>query len=143
MTEESGPSTALLRLPSETEDLPATLRLIAERLLDLLLSPTTIATHRMVAAEMTRFPELGAIFFRSGPARLLESLAAFLAAAMARGQLREVPPCIAAAQFIELIRGELGLRAMLGVPVEELCGVMEAGVDTFLRAYTLPAPPDH
>jgi AcrR family transcriptional regulator len=136
VTEEGEPNAALL-LPRETDDLPATLRGIAARLLDLLLSPTTIATHRIVAAEIARFPELGAIFFRSGPERLLDALGAFLAAAMARGQLRVAPPRIAAAQFIELIRGELGLRAMLGVPLGEVRPVLEAGVDAFLRAYAV------
>jgi AcrR family transcriptional regulator len=134
---EEGEANAALLLPRVAGDLAATLRGIASRLLDLLLSPNTIATHRIVAAEIARFPELGAIFFRSGPERLLDALGGFLAAAMARGQLRAAAPRIAAAQFIELIRGELGLRAMLGVPVGDTRPVMEAGVEAFLRAYAI------
>lgn len=132
---EEGETNAEVLIPRDTEDLPAALRVIGERLMALLLSPSTIAAHRIVAAEAGRFPELGPIFFRAGPERLLERLAAFLAAAMARGQLRTASPRIAAAQFIELIRGELGLRAMLGVPGEDRDAMLEAGLDSFLRAY--------
>lgn len=138
---EEGEANAGLLMPRETADLPAALRVIGARLLELLLSPSTVAAHRMVAAEATRFPELGAIFFRSGPERLLQRLATFLAAAMARGQLRQADPRIAASQFIELIRGELGLRVMLGMPEAGREAALEAGLDTFLRAYLDgPAP---
>jgi TetR/AcrR family transcriptional regulator, mexJK operon transcriptional repressor len=136
---DEGEQYAALLLPRADEDMHSALAGIGARLLDLLLSPSTVAAYRIVAAEANRSPELGAIFFRNGPSRLLERVAGFLASAMARGQLRAAEPHIAAAQFIELIRGELGMRAMLGMPVEDRDAVLAGGVDTFLRAYATGA----
>lgn len=137
---EEGEQHAGMLLPRDGVDFATSLHGIGARLLDLLLSPSTIAAQRMVAAEATRFPELGAIFFHSGPARLLDRLAAFFEAAMASGEIREAPPRIAAAQFIELVRGEEGLRAMLGIDANDRAAVLAAGLDTFLRAYAPPQP---
>lgn len=121
------------------EELRARLLRFGRTILDLLLAQETVATYRMVAAEAARFPELGRVYYENGAARLLTRLEALFAAAMSHGTLRMAHPRRAAEQFVGLIRGDLQLRALLGVGTEisasQQNAVVRAGVDTFWRAY--------
>jgi len=122
-------------------DLRGRLLRLARAVLDLLLAPDTIATHRMVAAEAGRFPEIGRTYYDNGAARLLQRLEEIFTIAMEAGELRRAPPRRAAEQFVGLIRGDLQLRAMLGVEAgvakAAIDTVLRSGVDTFYRAYGL------
>ena len=108
-------------------------------LLELLLSPGTIAAYRSIAMEASRSPELGRIFYSNGPQRILDHLQQFMAMAMRAGVLREAPPRVAAVQFVELIRGDLHTRCLMGVQREvttaEKRDTNRQGVATFLRAF--------
>ncbi len=132
-------STDLLANADATDDMPGVLLRFAHNFLELLLSPDTIAAHRNVAAEASRAPALGRLFYESGPARILDRLASILERAMRRGLLRQGPPHLAAAQFIGVIRADLQIRAMLGVvatiPEAERREAVTEGVAMFLRAY--------
>jgi len=107
---------------------------------NLLLSDHVVAFHRIVAGEASRSPEVGRLYWMNGPERLLASLATFLAAAMERGELRVAPARMAAAQFLAIIVGDLQLRAFVGnahdVSAADRAIVVDAGVDTFLRAFS-------
>ena len=120
-------------------ELPAVLLRFARSFLALLLSPETVAAHRSVAAEAYRVPELGRLFYESGPARALDRLAQFLDRAMRHGWLRNGPPHLAAAQFIGVIRADLQIRVTLGIDTAiaeaEREQVLAEGVAMFLRAY--------
>jgi TetR/AcrR family transcriptional regulator, mexJK operon transcriptional repressor len=122
-------------------DVRARLLRLGRAVLDLLLAPETIATHRMVAAEATRFPEIGRAYYENGAARLLQRLEEIFSVAMAAGELRRAHPRRAAEQFVGLIRGDLQLRSMLGVEADVAQAafdtVLRSGVDTFYRAYGL------
>jgi AcrR family transcriptional regulator len=106
---------------------------------DLLLSPTTIAVFRAVAAEAGRFPDLGRLFFTRGPAILIDRFARYLGEAMDKGELRRAPPRQAATQFFGMICGDEQVRALLGVgrtiSRKERKALVKGGVDAFLRAY--------
>lgn len=134
--------TGLLARPSD--DVPATLRRFGRQAFDLLLNASTLSKLRMIVAEAERFPELGAIFYTAGPARLRDGLADFLADAMARGVLRAEDPQIAAAQFLAIICGDLRLQSLVGTAAAigpgERERVLVSGVEAFLRAYQ-PEPP--
>ncbi len=107
----------------------------------LLLAPNTTSFVRMIMAEAPRFPELGEIFYQTGPAQLQIDLAAFLARAMDRGVLRREAPRIAACHFLALICGDLQLQELVGVgaanSAETREQVLRSGVAAFLRAYRL------
>jgi TetR/AcrR family transcriptional repressor of mexJK operon len=111
---------------------------------ELLMHPNTLAFFRIIAAESARFPELGQIFYDAGPAKLQAALAAFLAEAMQRGELRSAPAHLAACQFLALISGDLQLRSMLGAtaPMDaaEHDHVLRSGVAAFLTAYAPDSP---
>ena len=121
------------------EDMQATLLRFGHTVLDLLLATETVSSFRMVMAEAGRTPQLGQLFYQSGAARLLRRLEIFFGDAMKTGLLRPADPRRAAEQFIGLVRGDLQLRALLGidcnVSAEQKNTIIQAGVETFHRAY--------
>jgi TetR/AcrR family transcriptional regulator, mexJK operon transcriptional repressor len=120
-------------------DLRASLTVLGRRFLDLLLSPEALALHRIILAEVTRFPMLGQVFWRSGPERNLAQIEAFMRRAAAAGALTLPDTRLAAEQFTGLVRGEAQLRHLLrlGVPAAEpgIAEIVAAAVDTFIRAF--------
>jgi TetR/AcrR family transcriptional regulator, mexJK operon transcriptional repressor len=117
----------------------ASLTEIAQRFLDLVLSPDAIAVNRITIAEAVRFPQLGEVFWHAGPERTRAQIEAFLRRANKAGTLSVADPRLAAEQFISLLRGDLHLRQLLRLdrPVEaaELAAAVRGAVATFLRAY--------
>jgi AcrR family transcriptional regulator len=123
-------------------DVRSSLTTLGRRFLDLVLSPDAIAVHRIIVAEVTRFPALGEVFWRAGPERTLGQIEAFLRRAAAAGSLDIAQPRLAAEQFVGLMRGENHLRHLLRLEAESywsgIDGAVGAGVDTFVRAFHKP-----
>jgi TetR/AcrR family transcriptional regulator, mexJK operon transcriptional repressor len=126
----------------DPEDIAASLTTIAERFLDLVLSPEAIALNRIIIGEVTRFPALGQVFWEAGPARTRAQIEAFLRRAAAVGSLAAIPdPRLAAEQFLALARGEIHQRRLLrledpGDPAaREAAAAATSAVATFLRAF--------
>lgn len=114
------------------------LRKFGREVAELLLSEPVVAMRRIVASEAGRDPEVGRLFYASGPANLIASLATYLGQAMDRGHLRRESPRLAATQFIQIIVGDLQLRALIGQPEPDRTvhdAVVASGVDVFLRGY--------
>jgi len=111
--------------------------------LRLIVSPPALAIFRIAAAESGRFPELGAVFYRSGPQRWSESLAAYLRAQDAAGRLRAPDPELAAAQFLAMVKGPVHLSLALGVGQAPDEATIERAVDSavtlFLEGCARPA----
>jgi TetR/AcrR family transcriptional regulator, mexJK operon transcriptional repressor len=127
----------------DPEDVRASLTTLGRRFLDLLLSPDAIALHRIILGEVSRFPALGAVFWRAGPERNLGQIEDFMRAAAAAGSLEIADPRLAAEQFVGLVRGETQLRHLLrldGAGGARTRATVAAAVDTFLRAF-VPAKP--
>jgi AcrR family transcriptional regulator len=123
----------------EQGDVGAALRRMARDFLMLLLSPQAGAIYRIVIAEGPRFPELGRVFYESGPRRTLDRLASYLRHADAQGLLRIAEPRSAAEQFAGMLKGDLHLRHLLGLAetpkAAELDRLVDGAVGAFLRAY--------
>jgi AcrR family transcriptional regulator len=117
----------------------ASLTTLGRRFLELLLSPDAIALHRLIVGEVSRFPELGEVFWHAGPERNHAQIEAFLTAAAAAGSLDIADPRLAAEQFTGLVRGETQLRYLLRLENKAdqptLTTIVAAAVDTFLRAF--------
>ena len=131
---------AVLDAPAFDEaDIRAALRQIAGHFIELLMTGRALAIYRIVVAETPRFPELGRIFFETGPDRLLGRVADFLRRAGARGALEVPAPRLAAAQFIGMVRGEVYLRRLLGIEPAaaegELDRYIDGCVELFLSHY--------
>jgi AcrR family transcriptional regulator len=123
----------------DPRDVRASLTTLGRRFLELVLSPEAIAVHRIIVAEVTRFPELGRVFWRAGPERTLGQIEAFMRSAGAAGTLEIADARLAAEQFVGLMRGENHLRHLLRLEPEasgrRIARAAAAAVDTFLRAF--------
>jgi TetR/AcrR family transcriptional regulator, mexJK operon transcriptional repressor len=126
-------------LELDPRDIEQSLKTIARRFLDLILSPESIAVNRIVIGEVTRFPVLGAVFWEAGPARVRVEIEGFLQRAGEAGSLKLSDPRLAAEQFVSLVRGEIHLRRLLRLGAEgdpaSFTAAAEAAVATFLRAF--------
>jgi TetR/AcrR family transcriptional repressor of mexJK operon len=119
-------------------DVRASLMVLGRRFLELLLSPDALALHRIILAEVTRFPVLGEVFWRAGPERERAQIEAFLKRAIASGTLTPADTRLAE-QFVALIRGDVQLRHLLRLDADAdrrgIGAAVDDAVATFLRAF--------
>lgn len=101
---------AMARLP-----LRAALRRFGRHMHDVIFAPETLGLHRIVVAESQRFPELGRLFYDSGPDGSIRALADYLAQHRRSPDLKIKDPRLAAEEFLELLRGYDHMRALLRV----------------------------
>jgi len=80
----------------------AVLRRFGAVLMRKILSPLSIAVHRLIVSEVDRFPWIGKTFVERGPDRVRAHLSRYLEDEMAAGRLRTGDPILAARQFIAL-----------------------------------------
>lgn len=127
----------------DPRDAAGSLSEIARRFLELLLSPEAIALNRIIIGEVTRFPALGEVFWRTGPERTRAQIETFMRRAGEAGALGVADPRLAAEQFASLVRGEIHLRLLLRLEPPATPARIEAAaaavVATFLRAFA-PRP---
>ncbi len=126
-------------LAAPSENLEGDLFAIGERVLRLLISPTTMALHRVIVAETPRFPEVGQQLYEMIKRYNEQTLGAFIRLWSDRGALRVEDPALAAFQFVDLCRGDVFKRVELGIAKEisdeEVRATVSAALRTFLRAY--------
>jgi hypothetical protein len=92
--------------------------------MDMVSSPDKLAMHRILMAEMPRFPELGRIFYQSGPAVICRFLADYFKEQNQRGTFKVDNPQVTAEQFISMVtscrmRSEFGVEPMPTAEVRE------------------------
>lgn len=88
------------------------LTLIGERVLRSLTEPNAVAVYRAVVSEVSRFPEIGDIFYKHGPMVGYGRLADYLRHQASIGALKVRDPEIGARQFIEMVKSDLHLRCI-------------------------------
>lgn len=115
------------------------LTLFARSFLQALMDPQALGIHRLIVGEGDRFPELGRVFFESGPQPVMDRVGAYLGELMDEGVLRRADPAIAAQQFKGLALSGAYWHVMWGVmdapspaDIEEQA---DQTVEAFLRAY--------
>ena len=116
----------------------ATLTMIGQRLLSMLLQPDTLAVYRVVVSEAARHPDLARAFYESGPGKGKTQIAAMLSELDRRGELTIPDAWTAADQFVGLLRTDLFMRSLLGLPQQEgrtVAGAIAGAVEIMLRAY--------
>jgi TetR/AcrR family transcriptional repressor of mexJK operon len=91
------------------------LRLFARKMIDIVFARDTVELHRIVVAESRRFPKLGRLFYRTGPAACIDALEAYFARNARDKRFKVNHPRRAAEEFLELLRGYAHLRVMLGL----------------------------
>ncbi|MFL5297159.1 MAG: TetR/AcrR family transcriptional regulator [Phenylobacterium sp.] len=118
----------------------AALQRIARSFLAFILDDVTLRNFAVIAAEAERAPELGRIFYETGPKRGAERLAAFLAGLDAAGGLDLDGDPLGAAHHLLGILQSPSLKARLcnAVPPltpAQLDAEAARGVKTFLKAF--------
>lgn len=131
-----------LAIPVDVEGLTveSALTRIARAFVEAVLEPRILAIFRIVIAEAQRFPELGVIFYNSGPGVTLDGLSQYLQKAHNSGLIDVPNTRLAARQFLGMLRGDLQLRALLGI-VESMnvADIADTAVQTFLRSHKVAA----
>lgn len=121
------------------EDLEVELLTMGRRLIVLIMQPDLLSLRRLVSGEANRFPQLGEVWWRGGPARLMARLVQRLHQANMDGELSVDDPELAAAQLTWLILSIPLNRSMLcpheTYTEDDLRRYADAGVRTFLAAY--------
>lgn len=133
------------QLSDHPADLRATLEEVGYRLLNRYFDEKTVLYRRLLAAEITQFPDLLEIVRGRAADRIMDALADRLARLALAGRLRLADPVVAADQFWALLAGPAETRTRMGtrrVPDDELRAVTRDAVDTFLRAFGAPGKPE-
>jgi len=125
------------------DDIGEVLLRFTRELLQKLTAPPALALYRMVVSEAHRSPEIGRIFDEHAAGRTRKLLADYLAAAMARGALRQAEPLALAYHLLGLCVYGRHQQLLLGLADETGRNAIgdaiwrdtEAGVAAFLRAY--------
>lgn len=106
--------------------------------LNKILSPQSIALHRLIVAEAERFPSMGETFARRGPDSVRARLCRYVERQMDEGRLRAGDPLIAARQFIALLQAGCYLDRLwrpVGATTTRSEDDVVNAVDTFMRAW--------
>jgi TetR/AcrR family transcriptional repressor of mexJK operon len=100
---------------SESNDLELLLSDFGIRFLTRIYERDSLDVHRLIHSEGARFPELAAIFFRSGSNVALEEIRATLERFAECGAIACDDHLLAAGQFLGMLRGDRHLRFAVGV----------------------------
>jgi AcrR family transcriptional regulator len=116
-----------------------TLHVICKTLITFFLSRFGQDMFRVCVAEAQRFPELGRVFYDSGPKKWSRNIAQYLDSPKARKTLSIEDSLLAADQLAQLCRADLMLKVLFGIekdPAEdEIDRVAAEAVKTFLARY--------
>jgi AcrR family transcriptional regulator len=126
-------------LLSDTGPVTTVLRNWGTRYLTKVTSDQKMKEFRSIIAETDRWPEIGRIYYESGPRRGRELLAAYLARVSERGELKIDDPLSAAYLFASLCSGRYYMARMASfVPQpspEEIESEVERAIKIFCRTY--------
>jgi AcrR family transcriptional regulator len=126
-----------LPLPDLSQGLCPALRTFAQQYARVFIERKDVAIVRTIANESGRFPELGRLFYESGPHATIRRLAGLLDEAKAKGWLEFEDSITAATQFLSLVRGERPLLTVLGIAESDQDAFdreIESGLQLFLSA---------
>jgi AcrR family transcriptional regulator len=108
---------------------------IARQYMDVAMSPDAIGLYRLILAEGPRFPDLVASVYRVGQDRVTASVARALRAWARHGRIDAADPERLATQFFDVVRGELHLRVVAGLPPDDLDAAIEANIAHAVRTF--------
>lgn len=121
--------------------LKETLTALARAYLDIVLSPSGLALHRIIVSEGPRFPVLARNFYMAGPSVITFMVADHFASAAASGEvdLGDLEHDEAARVFINMVRSEPQLFSLThpdSPPTkQQIERWVKVVVETFMRAY--------
>lgn len=105
----------LTHMDLSCKPLSEALRTIAETFLEVILSPRTIAMHRLVVAEALRAPEAARAFFEAAPGAAYGCLRDYFSWAEKTGIVQGGDAQTRAVLFLDALTGDFQLRCLLGL----------------------------
>lgn len=132
---------AQMELPEDLSELPLAkaLERIARSFVQAVFSADIVALLRMVISEVSRFPELGSIYYDCGPGLMHTHVADYMRRARAHGLITADDCDVAAAQFLGMLRSDRHLQRLLGTQIDNTSlevTIVEA-VKTFMARYAV------
>ena len=131
-------------LDPNDHDVEATLTRLGTTYVEMLCRPDKASALRIVMAIADRMPEIGKLFYETGPAVGIAKLAAYLRAQNDAGVLAVDDLDIAACQFMEACKATLFVPVLFNFRVapepEAIRRVVGVAVKSFMRAYGMPQP---
>ncbi len=103
----------LTQVTIESDDVENNLTKIAASAVELIFAEDALAIYRLIIAESPDFPELGQLFYQSGPQAALTQLEDYFRRLNADGQFNITDPVFAADAFFSMLKGDLHLRCLL------------------------------
>lgn len=133
---------AAFALDPDDHDVAGALTRLGIAYVQFLCHPEKASALRTVVAIADRMPEIGKVFYETGPAEGIAKLASYLLAQTKAGVLA-VDDCeVAAAQFLDACKSTLFMPVMFnfrGAPeLERISYVVGVAVRSFLAAYRTP-----
>jgi AcrR family transcriptional regulator len=125
-------------------DVAAVLKKLGAAYIDFLCRPEKASALRTVVAIADRMPQIGKVFYETGPAVGIAKLAAYLRAQI-EARVLEIADCeVAAAQFMDACKSTLFMPVMFNfseapdaASIQHVVGI---AVRTFMRSYAVTAP---
>ncbi|MFC6672672.1 TetR/AcrR family transcriptional regulator [Marinobacterium aestuariivivens] len=109
--------TPLTHMDLKRLSLQEALSTIAHTFLEVLLSPRTIALHRLIVAEAPRAPASARTFFNAAPATSYRCLTEYFIWADGAGLVTPGDAHARAILFLDALTGDFQLRSLLGLEV--------------------------
>jgi AcrR family transcriptional regulator len=115
--------------------LEESLRTFGRGYLGLVMRPERLALFRLVLGECGRIPEMGDIFYRTGPQAVGKWLAEFFRGIAARGLIASDDPERTALQFMHAVRGDIHMQVLLNPTRAPTEAEIEQHIDFTVRTF--------
>ncbi len=111
----------------------------AQHFNDLVTSEAGIGIHRICIAEADKPSRIAELFWHAGPEPIKQQLTQYLEEQVKRGRLHIDNVQFAADQLLFMIKSDVHMRGVLGLPTDqarrELPAYLESCLNVFMRAY--------
>jgi AcrR family transcriptional regulator len=122
--------------------LEAQLTEIGRSFLAMVLSPPILEFHRLMVSIGRTFPDIGRLFYETGPASAYQIVAAWIAKQQKERRIIEEDPYRLAVLFLDMLIGEHQLSWLTGVPRaarrDKVNETVQIAVKVFLRGCATP-----
>jgi TetR/AcrR family transcriptional regulator, mexJK operon transcriptional repressor len=126
-----------------TGSLEAQLTEIGQSFLAMVLSPPILEFHRLMVSIGRTFPEIGRLFYQTGPDSAYQIVATWIAKQQKEGRIIEEDPYRLAVLFLDMLIGEHQLSWLTSMPRaarrDKINETVRIAVKVFLRGCAAPA----
>ncbi len=117
-----------------------TLTKIGHSFLDVVLRPDGIRMFRLMISESGQFPELGKIFYESGPRKICTLITSYLRKEHDAGRLYVPNPELSANFYLNMIKGNAHMQCLMAIkdkiPPEERAEAIDYAVSIFIKGHS-------